>query len=160
MDADQDNIKMLVEKFWSAESSPEEERTILHLIENGKIDDEYTVAYFKMQHAYRSVCASPQLSNKLDNISQKKNWILPVFITQWRNIAAISLTIVVMGLVVSYYQTYRSKQWLYKDTYQSPEQALMAIKTAIKEFEDQIDQGNIIVISGIEQIEDMQHISQ
>jgi beta-lactamase regulating signal transducer with metallopeptidase domain len=159
MQSEQEYIRNLVEKFWSAETSPDEEKALIELIESGQITDAYTVAYFKMQNSYRTVTASQQLSNKLDNIGHQKTKITPVFLAQWRNIAAIFISIVIMGIIVSYYQDYRSKQWLYVDTYQSPEQAFKAIKIAIKEFETQMDQGNIIVISGIEQIDDMQHIS-
>lgn len=153
------NIENLLEKFWLAETTPEEEDLLRQLSEKDELPMEIQ-AYFLVQKEYIQNTAPDSLNRKLEGITTDQKGSGVVYLLyKYRSIAAAILLITGTAWGVFYYQNYKQQQWLYTDTYSTPEEALSAVKTAMVEVAHNLDEGSEIFTTEMARIQEVQDIN-
>jgi hypothetical protein len=153
------DIENLLKKFWLAETSPEEEALLRQLSEKDGLPLEMQ-AYYLLQREYIQNAAPDTLDRKLAAISTGHNRKgVYQLLYKYRNIAAAVLIFASTALGIVYYQNYKQQQWLYTDTYNTPEEALSAVKTAMVEVAHNLDEGSEIFTAEMARIQEVQDIN-
>jgi hypothetical protein len=153
------DVENLLEKFWQAETTLEEEKLLRHLSEKDELPLEMQ-AYHHLQREYIQCTVPDTLERKLLNIPTKRPGMgVYQLLHKYRNVAAAVLVLMGTAWGVLYYQNYRQQQWLYTDTYNTPEEALIAVKTAMVEVAHNLDEGNEIFTTEMARIQEVQDIN-
>lgn len=140
----------LIQKYWDAETSTHEESELRDSLASNYLGGSDLEVYFKMQHLYRQAKCSDQLSAKLEAIAREnKPKLIKISFLTLRNIAA-SLVLVMGSIALfQYLSSSKANSNLYADTYENPEQAWQAIKSALSVVSENMDMSTDILTEEI-----------
>jgi hypothetical protein len=156
-----ENKSDLLEKYWQAESSLEEESALKSLLENEARETDYLTAYFQISQAYKTIAPSNSLDEKLARISSESaSGTGRTFRMPLRAVAASLFVLVTCGFLAYQYSAYKQNQFLYTDTYQNPEQAWQAMRTAIGNVSEHLDNGTELLTAELIRINEIQEFEQ
>lgn len=116
-------IKDLLQRYFDAETSTEEESRLMEYFSSGRVDSEFSAysRYFSGFSQLSSVEGEATIEEDVMNYileqeaedNEKYRWL-------WKAVSGIAATVL---LVVSGYMIYESRQKTYKDTFDDPSQA-------------------------------------
>lgn len=144
MDMDYKKIELLLEKYWQAETSLEEEKALRDFFSNESAIPAHLLPYraiFAYQKSYQQVGLGEEFDNRMLRLVEQKPVRMRVVSWRMRLIplfkgAAVLAGIVLLGNLAQW--TYRSSDQIdydydcYVDTYDDPEAALKQVSSALQ----------------------------
>lgn len=140
MDNSNEHIRPLLDKYWSGDTSLEEEKILTQYFNQASVDKEFEAFkplfnYFDEQRQL-SVDLEDQIMARIagsekKTIGEPKGKVIPL---SWRRVAAIAaslLLILTVSFGISQYRQTGKSDMVMSDTYQTPEEALEQTKAAL-----------------------------
>jgi len=134
MDNSKEYIRQLLEKYWSSESTLEEEHTLASYFNQLAVDKEFEAFkplfnYFDEQRKV-SIDLEDQIMSRIAQ-SESKGKVIHM---PWRRVISIAATILLIlsvPIAISQYRQHNKQALVITDTYQTPEEALEQTKAAL-----------------------------
>lgn len=155
------NDQELLNKYWQAETSLEEEQFLQKHYAN-TADNDLFKAYCASVLSYRNGEAPDQLESKINSQIQTNKGLFQKIIqfVPVRAVAASLFIIMASTVLMMQYSSYKQKQFLYTDTFQSSDQAWHALLTAFENVSEHMDNGTDLLTSELLRIGEVQEFEQ
>lgn len=166
-----DEVNRLLERYWNAESSPEEERRLKGYFASGRVFPEH--AHLGALFGFYSELEGKQTGEDFTaGLNLRIGTGDPVRIYRkrpkpgiWLRIAASIVLLILIGFLyrnlarVSEQETQRGRPELaMADTYRDPGQALKAVQDALLTVSRKMDQGRELTRKGVSKLDDISRV--
>jgi hypothetical protein len=136
MDNSKENIRQLLDKYWSSESSLDEEKALASYFSQPEVDQEFEAYkplfnYFVEQRQL-TIDLEDQIMSRITYTKEKENG--KVINMPWRRAIAIAASLALIlsvTIAISQYRTHAKRDMGMVDTFQTPEEALEQTKAAL-----------------------------
>jgi hypothetical protein len=139
-----EELKELLEKYWNADTNEEEEALLRSTIANDSQSDAGLQSYFLLQELYLQQQSPANLQSRIEAATIRKNKTARIIMLRQPIMiaaASVGLIAVVATAVILYFNSVPAGD-LYADTFNSPEEAWEAMKTAFIDVSESMDKGN------------------
>jgi hypothetical protein len=150
----EDSIRLLLDKYWDCETSPEEEQLLADFFNDEALPAEFAKysAYFQWKTAQTAVKSGRKF--KISGHSPIVAWFYPAL----KVAAAVLLALIVGTGFYTHYQQEKEMDRIFSETYTDPEDALQKTKDVIERVSSVLqlveDKKNLQMIDSLEIIED------